>query len=52
MMNKQEHYYEMWDKLQAGQISEEVWREYCREVLEEILWEPEVRAVMERLKHR
>ena len=51
-MTKQEKYYEMWDKYKAGQITAEVWVEYCREVLEEILCEPEVRAVMQRLKHR
>lgn len=51
-MTKQEKYYEMRDMYMARQISKEAWMEYCREVLEEILWEPEVRAVMQRLKHR
>jgi hypothetical protein len=51
-MTKQEHYYEMWDKYMAGQITAEAWMEYCREVFHEILCEPEVVAVMQRLKHR
>jgi hypothetical protein len=51
-MTKQEKYYEMWDKYKARQITAEVWMEYCLETFNEIMCEPEVIAVMERLKHR
>lgn len=51
-MSKQEHYYEMWNKYIEGKITVEVWMQYCMEVLSEILCEPEVQAVMLRLKHR
>lgn len=51
-MTKQEKYYEMWDMYKTKQITAEVWIAFCLETFHEILCEPEVVAVMERLKHR
>ena len=51
-MSKQEKYYEMWNKYLAKQITAAVWMAFCLEVFNEIICEPEVIAVMERLKHR
>ncbi len=51
-MTKQEKYYEMFDKYVAKQITAEAWIAFCLETLHEILCEPEVVAVMQRLKHR
>jgi hypothetical protein len=52
MKTKQDQYNEMLTKYRAGEISEEVWIEFCNEVLDEILSEPEVQAVLARLKAR
>ena len=51
MMN-QEQYYMMWDKYITGEITVDAWTNFCMEVLSEILCEPEVQAVMQRLKYR
>lgn len=51
-MSKQDQYDEMRAKYIAGQITAELWMEFCTEVLSEILDQPEVKAVMIRLKNR
>ena len=51
-MTKQEKYYELWAKYVANQITAEVWMAFCLETFHEIICEPEVIAVMQRLEHR
>ena len=50
MQDEIKRYDEMWNKVQAGQISEETWTSYCMACLSEIL--NDHRDVMVRLKNR
>jgi len=45
-----DQYYEMFAKVQSGIISEEVWREYCFNMLNEVL--EQNKDVFIRLKNR
>ena len=47
---KSPKYHEMWRKVQAGEISETEWRQFCGQLLEQIL--EKNKDVMLRLKHR
>ena len=51
-MNTGIHYYEMYDKVQRGEISQEVWADYCMQLLSEMMEQPEIKAVFVRLKNR
>jgi hypothetical protein len=51
-MNAGIHYYEMYDKVQRGEISQEVWADYCMQLLGDIMEQPEIKAVFVRLKNR
>ena len=52
IMNAGIHYYEMYDKVQRGEISQEVWADYCMQLLSEMMEQPEIKAVFVRLKNR
>jgi hypothetical protein len=47
-----EQYFEMYAKVQRGEISQEVWAEYCMGLLSDIMETPEIQAVFVRLKNR
>lgn len=47
-----DNYFEMYDKVQRGEISQEVWADYCMQLLSDLMSEPEIQAIFVRLKHR
>ena len=51
-MITQEKYNQMWAALQAKQITETEWKEFCQAYLMQIMGEPEVKASLQRLKFR
>ena len=52
IMITQEKYNQMWTALQAKQITETEWKEFCQAYLMQIMGEPEVKASLQRLKFR
>jgi hypothetical protein len=50
MQEATKQYGEMWNKVQAGQITEQQWKDFCFEVLGEIL--EDNKDVLVRLKNR
>ena len=43
---------EKFNDVQSGKITEDEWKEFCRQYLEQLLSEPKNREVMLRLKQR
>jgi hypothetical protein len=51
-MYNPEGYKQMYNRLMTDELSEGDWQEYCMEYLKRILEQPEIVAVMQRLKSR
>ena len=52
-MSKFDKYLEMWKKWKNGQITRDEWMEFCvNYAINEILTDPDIVAVMKRLKNR
>lgn len=52
MSNTTDQYNEMYAKVQSGEISQEVWTEYCMQLLADMMEQPEIKAIFVRLKNR
>lgn len=51
-MITREKYYQMWAALQAKQITETEWEDFCMAYLRQIMGQPENMAILQRLKMR
>lgn len=52
LISLESQYETMWDKFQSGKISEEDWNKYCSDLLDEIIQQPEIQQIFNRLKLR
>lgn len=50
-VNPVDQYFAMYDKVQRGAITQEVWADYCLKLLGDIMEQPELKAVFMRLKN-